>query len=240
MMLLGLTATGCLVTSCGSSSNGFGSLSGKTPQQILTSAAEAIAADHDAFRFVDQSRVGHATTTVIGSDSDLTSEQTLSGAGAALQVERVTDGTIYLRGAAGALVSALGLSQAVATAYAGRWIFLSPSDGPYGPVNGTLNPLPEIDSFFPDPPYELESPRVFHGATVVGVIGHAPASAANGTGHALTLFVPTTAPHTPVGATLTFGTGASSGTEAVVFDHWGEAVQVTAPPAAVAYSTLPR
>jgi hypothetical protein len=237
-VVLGLVAPLCLVPACGSSGADLGSLTGKSPEQILGLASTAIASKK-SFHFVDQSRVGKNTTTLTGNDSSAGADQTLSGVGAALEVVRIVGGAVFLRGAAGALVSALGLPQAIATANAGRWISLFSSDGPYAAVTASLDPQGELATYVPQGQLRLEGPRAFRGTTVVGVTGTAPASAVNGTGRAVTLYIPTEAPYTPVGATLTLGTGKSQGAEAVVFDHWGERINPAVPTGAVAYSSLP-
>ena len=91
----------------------------------------------------------------------------------------------------------------------------------------------------PTAPYTLEAPKAFHGRTVVGVAGRAWASAVNGTGLLATIYVPTEPPYTPVGATLTFGTGAAAGVEAVVFNHWGQRTNPPLPATVVAFSSRP-
>lgn len=105
-------------------------------------------------------------------------------------------------------------------------------------MTAALDPKSELDAYVPLAPYVLDAPRQFHGRTVVGVTGKARASAGNGTGHVVTLYVPTEPPYTPVGATLTFGSGAGAGVEAVIFNNWGQRIDPTVPTGAVAFSSL--
>ncbi|HVC70606.1 MAG TPA: hypothetical protein VNC61_10185 [Acidimicrobiales bacterium] len=162
----------------------------------------------------------------------------LSGSGSALEVERRSDRSVYFRGAAGALESALGLSPTIASANTGNWVALQPSDVPYSSVVAALDPQMELNTLVPSAPYTLEDPRTFHGRTVVGVAGKAQASAVNGTGLVATLYVPTEPPYTPVGGTLSFGSGTTAGVEAVVFSRWGRPQNPPAPATSVTFSSL--
>jgi len=237
-LLAGLVAPCCLAAACGNSSPSFGSLNGESPQEILALTTTAITANGFSFHFVDESRVGSKTTTLVGDDTAAGADQTLSGSAPALEAERRSDGNVYVRGATAALESALGLAPATALANAGRWIALQSGDAPYGAVTAALAPKQELNTFVPEAPYTIEAPRQFHGRTVVGVSGRARASAANGAAHIVTLYVPTESPYTPVGATLTFGSGSGTGVEAVVFNKWGQRIDPPAPTGAVAFSSL--
>jgi hypothetical protein len=233
----GLVAPCCLAAACGSTGPGTGSLSGKSPGEVLALATKAATADGFSFHFVDESRVGSKTTTLIGDDTKAGADQALSGSGSPLEVERTADGNLYVRGAADALEGALGLSATIAGAHAGAWISLQKADAPYSAVAATLEPQKEFDPFVPASPLHLEAPRQFHGRTVVGVSGSAPPSA-GGSGNVATLYVPTEPPYAPVGATLTFGTGTNRGNEAVVFGRWGQPFAPPAPTGALPFSSL--
>jgi len=237
-LVMGLVAPCCLAAACGSSGPDYGSLQGDTPSEVLALTTTAISTDGSSFHFVDQSRVGSKTTTLTGDDTAAGSYQVLSGSGAALEVEQRADKSLFVRGAAGALVGALGLSPTAAAASAGKWISLQPADTPYTSVAGALDPQKELDVFVPTPPYTLKAPRAFHGRTVVGVAGKARTSAVNGTGLLATIYVPTEPPYTPVGATLTFGSGTTAGVEAVVFNDWGQRTNPPVPASVVAFSSL--
>jgi hypothetical protein len=237
-VVVAFVAPCCLVAACGSSGPTAGSLSGKSAHEILSLTDAAIKTSDSSFHFVDESQVGSKTTTLTGDDTAAGATQTLSGDVSALTVERRANGTVFVRGAAEALQNALGLSPATATAQAGKWIELRSGDAPYSAVTAALAPKNELDSFVPVAPFTLGAPRSFHGRTVIGVSGTAPASAANGEGHVVTLYIPTEAPYAPVGATLTFGTGTSAGAEAVVFNRWGQRVDPPVPAGAVLFSSL--
>jgi hypothetical protein len=238
-LLAGLVAPCLLAAACGSSGPGFGSLNGESPTEILALTTTAITADGFSFHFVDVSRVGAKTTTLTGTDTAAGSDQTLSGSTPSLEVEQRADGSVFVRGAATALQAALGLTSSTATSNAGKWISLQPGDTPYQTVTAALGPKQELDEFVPIAPFTLDAPRVYRGRTVVGVSGSARASAAGGAkGNVVTLYVPTEPPYTPVGATLTFGSGSSAGVEAVVFDRWGQRIDPPVPSGAVAFSSL--
>jgi hypothetical protein len=242
-VIAGVIAPCCLLAACSSSgtntgSLSAGSLSGNTPPEILALTTTAITATGFSFHFIDESRVGSMTTTLTGDDTAAGADQTLSGSAAALTVERQTDGHVFVKGAPSALQSALGLSAVTAGTEAGKWISLSSGDRPYGQVTAALDPQQELNTFVPTSPFTVEKPRRFHGRTVVGVTGKARSSAGAGSAHMVTLFVPTRAPFTPVGATLTFGNGSGAGVEAVVFDRWGQRIDPPTPSGVVAYSSL--
>jgi hypothetical protein len=237
-VVVGLVAPCCLLAACGGSGPSAGSLSGESPQEILALTTTAITVTDFSFHFVDVSSVGSRTTTLTGDDTAAGATQTLTGDVPSLTVDRRTDGSVFVRGQAEALQSALGLSQATAATNAGKWIELQSSDAPYSAVTAALAPKNELDTFVPVAPFTVDAPRSYHGRTVVGVSGTARASAANGKGHVVTLYVPTEPPYTPVGATLTFGSGSSAGVEAVIFDRWGQRIDPPVPSGAVPFSSL--
>jgi hypothetical protein len=228
-----------LATACSSNpSPDLGALKGKTAATVLSLSQAAVTATASSFHFADETRVGSHVTTLSGYDTNDGADQILGGAAPSLEVLRTAAGGIFVRGAATALQASLNLSAAVAAAHTNSWISLVPGDAPYVTVANTLDPGQELNSFIPAAPLHLEGPRKLHGRTVLAVVGTAAATAANGAGHVATLYVPTKAPYTPVGATLTFGSGSEHGTEVVVFKEWGKRVDPATPTAAVAYSTL--
>lgn len=242
-ILAGIALPCCLAAACGSTGSttpDLHGLKGKTADQVLALAEAAMVADAQSFHFVDVTKQGSHSITLIGDDTDRGAQQSLQGDVSALEVLRTPPGGVYVRGAPNALEDALDLSSSTATAYAGKWISLQPGDGPYSTVATALDPQKEVDSYIPVAPLHLVGPRTFRGQQVVGVSGTAPSTAANGSGKTVTLYVPTVAPYTPLGATLTFGSGESSGIEAVVFGKWGEKVYPAAPAGAVPYRSLPR
>jgi hypothetical protein len=198
----------------------------------------AIAASHSSFSFVDESTVGSQTTKLTGDDSHAGADQTVSGSVATLEVVRTTRGNIYLRGAANVLHATLGIPPSTAAANSDHWIVLTPGDTPYSAVASTLEPQKELDSFYPRSPFQLDGPSQFHGRAVLGVKGIAATTAGNTGRHTAIIYVPITPPFSPVGATLTFGSGSGRGLEAVVFGRWGKVVHPPTPNGAVAYSSL--
>lgn len=238
--LAGLAVPCVLAAACGSSSTGpgTGTLTGKDATEVLALAQAAMTAANQSFHFVDETKQGSSTVTLIGDDTSGGAHQTVEGSISALEVLRTASGGLYVRGASVALERALGLSTTVAAANAGKWISLQPDDAPYTTVAVALDPQKEIESYIPTAPLQLEKPRDFRGRVVIGVTGAAPSSAASGTGKTVTLYVPTKAPYTPLGATLSYGSGSTSGIEAVVFGDWGETINPSAPSGAVPYSSL--
>src|SRR5580704_792138 len=111
-VVVGLVAPCCLLAACGGSGPNAGSLSGESPQEILALTTTAITVTDFSFHFVDVSSVGSRTTTLTGDDTAAGATQTLTGDVPSLTVDRRTDGSVFVRGQAEALQSALGLSQA--------------------------------------------------------------------------------------------------------------------------------
>ncbi len=235
LLLLGL-AVPCVASACGSSP--LGALEGKSPKAVLSLAEQAMDDAHHSFHFADETRVDDETTTVTGNDSGVGANETLSGAAPNLQVVRTADGTIYIRGAAAALQSALGLSSATATSHVGTWISLAPSDSPYTKVDDALAWQNEVDYYLPQSSLHLVTSKPIGGHHVIGVTGKAPAADDDGHGATATLFVPTSAPFTPVGASLNFGSASSAGTEVVLFGQWGTQARPSAPSGAVPLSSI--
>jgi hypothetical protein len=237
-VLAGLLIPCFVAGACGGASDGAGSLSGHTPPQVLNLATRAMAAQKSSFHFVDESRVGSQIIYLRGYDTGSGAEQLVSGAAPELEVERTAAGRLFVRGEAAALEDSLNLSKATAALYTNRWISLQRTDSPYASVASALEPRQEINSYLPVANLTLHGPLQFHGHSVLAVRGAAGAAVAKGTAHTATIYVAAQSPHTAVGATLTFGSGAGQGMEAAVFTEWGKQDSPAAPTASVAYSTV--
>ncbi|HXW34808.1 MAG TPA: hypothetical protein VEJ87_09545 [Acidimicrobiales bacterium] len=234
LVLAGTLALGA--ASC-SSQPSLGSLQGKTPEQILDLAQRAALADHFAFQFVDQTRSSKKTTTLSGYSAPNGAQQSLAAPQPVLQVVQVSNGDIYVRGALDYVVPALGISTGAADSLKGRWVLVHPGQGQYSTVTALLNGENVLTNFEPVARLSTGSPETLHGREVVGISGTPPPSAGSSV-KSLTLFVPTTAPHTPVGAALTLGSGSSGGTEVVVFKDWGAHFYAATPQNVVEFSAL--
>ncbi len=213
-------------------------MTGKTPQQILSLSDAAVAKAHSSFHFIDESRLQSQDTILSGYDTAQGAAQRLTSGAEELSVERTATGVLYVRGTAGALEKALGLPVAVAESETKTWIAVQAADAPYAVVAGALVAKQELGYFRPQSPLHLRGPVSFHGRSVLALSGRAVRAAGGGAGDTATLYVPTKAPYTPVGATLTFGSGSNQGSEAIVFNQWGTSTSPTVPAGAVAFSSV--
>lgn len=163
----------------------------------------------------------------------------------------VNNGSVYVNGDAGTLQSELGLSQADATTYAGRWISLAPTDAPtksvaagmtvkevaqeaLGTQSGTLTPT------------AVSAAHVVGGVNVITVSGVVSGNqSVLGTAATLNfqLTVEAAAPHLPVALTETGhatlnGTSVSF-TSSFTFSQWNAPVALPTPTAVIPYASIP-
>lgn len=193
----------------------------------------------DGFHFVDQDGSGTEARLLVGDTGTVAAQESLSGAGGALDVRLVND-VVYLRAGSETLETVLGLSATEASSRSGRWLSVTRRDKAYDQIVQTLKPAAELDSYIPQAPLTLGASTRLHGTAVVPVTGMAPASADTGALNArVTLFVSTTAPYLPVGATLT-GTDVHGRrqSEVVAFTAWGEQARPVVPSGAVPVASV--
>ena len=221
-----------LAAACGGPS--AGALAGKSAGQVIE-LTQAAANQKGSFHFVDETGTGSDVQVLTGDISGTNGEEQVKGPNGDLNV-RLEASTIYVQASAAVLESALKLPASVASAEAGKWISLSPTDAPYQTAAKALEPTAELAPYIPAGDLKLGSVTTLRGKNVLPVSGTA-GTAAQGQAVA-TVYVSTTAPFVPVGASLA-GTGAQKNeTEVVAFTAWGEAVHPVVPTGAIAYSTL--
>jgi hypothetical protein len=165
----------------------------------------------------------------------------------------VVGNSVFFKGNAAALGDQLDLTTAAATANAGKWISLAPSDAPTSTVEAGVT----SHDFFTGPcllqPGLSGTPVAVSRGTIagqpVGIVqcsihdtSGSGSSAVTSTGTG-TLSVAAAAPNLPVRSTSvgtsTSPSGSGSGTSVVNFSNWGEPVSITAPSDAVTYASLP-
>ena len=198
----------------------------------------------DSFHYVSSSTLGGAqggTQKTVGDAGPDQGKQVISAGNQRFTV-LVVGRACYLKGNAAALVANLGLTSTTATAYAGQWISLAQSDGPYASVYAAVtagSALADNITVVPTgqlPPTKVAGRRV---ETVTGSIAPirigGQLEAPKGTA---TLAVRVTTPHLPVRYTERGTLNREPTTTTVTFDHWGETVDVTAPAHAVSYASL--
>jgi hypothetical protein len=215
-----------------------GGAAGISLQEQLARSTQA-ATSAGSVHFVQVVTQGSNVTTLKGDLSAPSADETASLGSARLEV-RLVDGVIYVLGnQANLLQNALGLSSASATAAAGHWVSVQPSDTPFSALSNALDLSAELESFVPGKPGLVEqSPVKVHGMHAVRVTGTPSADVRNGAKGTSTFLVNERAPHLPVGATMVLTQGTVKQTRLVAFSDWGKAVVLSAPPGAVALDGL--
>jgi hypothetical protein len=233
----------------GSSSNP--SPTSSTPNPAATGAARqllrsalAAAGGINAFHYVATSTVsggsGYSQRTV--GDAGPTSGKQVITIGAQRFTVIVVGTACYLKGNASALVANLGLSSAQAAAHAGQWISLAKTDAPYASVYAAVTAPSAIADNVTITATTVLAPSTVDGRRVQTVTGTiAPTRIAGQTiapkGTA-SLAVRASSPHLPVRYVEEGTQDHQKSSSTVTFSRWGEAVAVTAPANAVAYSSL--
>ena len=192
-----------------------------------------------SFHFVDKDGPGAQAGLLVGDTGTRAAQQTLSGAGAALDVRLVNE-VVYIRAGSATLESVLGLSAAMASAEVGKWLSVTKGENGYSEIIHTLTPGAELDHYLPQVPLTLLAATTLHGVPVLPVTGAASSSAASGALDAkATLYVSTRSPYLPVGGSLT-GTDVHGRqqSEVVAFTHWGRQARPSVPSGAVAVASL--
>jgi hypothetical protein len=232
---LGITASAC------SSSPTEGALAGKSATAILSLSVTAYH-HQKSVHFATTTVAGKDKTVLIGASSEPAAIETVqTGSGVALLDAVLSGETGYVRGPANLLEQTFGLSSATATAYAGKWISLEKGDTGYSTVVQSLSPSAAIENFVPqEPNLKVGGVSQFAGQTAVAVEGSPTGQAPAGGGAGVTMFVSTSAPYLPLGATLTVDNANGSNAErvAAVYGKWNENVDPTVPKDATPLSTL--
>jgi hypothetical protein len=141
----------------------------------------------------------------------------------------LVSGTVYFQGNGAALQDQLGVPAANAPGLAGKWISVSTGDGPYGIVAPGITVADQVQETALVP----TSTRQNNSGT--RILGTVPAQqGASGPAH-LDIASGTHLPTSYVAAVNASGTSTTSTT---TFSKWGTAPSATAPPGAVAWSTL--
>jgi len=219
---------------CSSAPTGPPPFSSLRPYAVVQTAVQA-ANRAGSMHFLDVTTSGKHQVTLIGKISAGAAEEVVQGT-ESFEV-LLHDATIYVRGSSAFLTSALSLSSAEATAYAGKWISVSSGDNPYEAIAGTLTLEAELNSYLPTSPLKFGRTIKLHGHRVASVLGTAPASV-TGSGGSNALFVSATGPHYPLGGSLVVTTKNAGYRENAVFSNWGEAVTTSAPSGAVPLSSI--
>jgi hypothetical protein len=155
----------------------------------------------------------------------------------AIAQERVSivllDGIAYVTGNRQGLLSYMGLPAAMATALAGQWISIPPTDRGFTSVISGLTLSSALHEVTPAGSISQGKQKTVNGKSTFSVSG------TGSTGQARTsLFIATKGNRLPVEAVAATGSGKGVSGEIVTFSRWGEMVHTPKPAASVPISSL--
>jgi hypothetical protein len=231
-----------LAASCGASGSSsttptaaVGALNGKTATEILTSAtaaAQTAGTAHYVLSAVPNSQ------SIVGDASQTEGQQSVTEGSQHIQVIYV-GGVAYVRGDAGGLNLAMGLTPTVAAKYANKWIAVHSTDSIYTSIKAAVLLSGTVDELDPTGTLTLTAPTTVAGRQAVGVKGGLPGPSQSGVNGTATLYVAASHPTVPLKLTATAKQGTKRITELGVFSDWGKPLNLRPPAGAIAYSSLP-
>ncbi len=236
-----LTATlAVTAAACGSSGPSDGALAGKSATAVLTTSIKAYHRQASV-GFVTKTVAGKVSTIEIGATSDTEASESVRTNTQPLLQAVLTGGTAYLRAGTQFLEEQLSLSDQQAAAYAGKWISFQKGNPGYSSIVQSLSRGEAILQFVPEQPnLRVAGDTSFGGHSVVAVTGSPSSAAAAGTTAKVTLFVSTTAPYLPLGATVEVDNTGGGNVErvATVFGKYNAKVDPKAPTGATPITSL--
>jgi len=191
--------------------------------------------------FATTTEAGKSKGIEIGATSGTAAIESVQSGGTSVLDAVWSRGTAYVRASAGVLEGTLMLSTAVATANAGKWISLKSGDPGYSAIVQSLSAGAAIFSFVPEEPnLKVGGVTEFEGRSVVAVEGSGLHQPAVGTTNRVTMFVSTTPPFLPLGATAEVDTTRGRNLEraASVYGKWNQKVDLPIPSQATSVSLL--
>lgn len=234
---------GLIVTSSsgtGASSSSTGRSVSPAAQRLVRSALRSTILG-GSFHYVSRFTSGGSTQTIVG-DAGLSSGKQVITIGPDTFTVLVIGADCYFQGNARQLVDQLGLPVAVATAYAGQWISLAPGDAPYESVYVAVTTHSALNSNIAFTPHQESGASRRSGYRVIGITGpmnnvtvSGQIQRAKGTA---SLYVTSSIPHLPVEYTENGKISRVASKLDMTFSKWGEAITVSTPPGAAAYSSL--
>ncbi len=121
-----------------------------------------------------------------------------------------------------------GIPSDTAQPFANKWLSFSSGSHPYQAISQTLTLSTLLQEVMPTEGISTVAPTVINGQPTIGLRGELPGKFMS------TLYISTTGSPLPVESVTT----TPAGTTTAMFSEWGEAVNVTAPPAAVSVSSI--
>jgi hypothetical protein len=232
--VLAVGACGCILANIAVAAGAYGATPverSATPAQTLKSAI-ASAKRAGSARVTVHFFSGKTTGELVQDSARASAEQTV-----AIGKERVSivlsKGTVYFSGNTQGLVHYFGLTQAVATTLADRWVSASPSDSVFPSLAAGLTLSSALKEVSPTGSLVQGKPRTVNGQPTTSLSGTGPTGIAR-----VTLFVAAHGKSLPVEAVGSGGSAENAAGEIVTFSRWGEAVHVPVPSESIPISTL--
>jgi hypothetical protein len=237
VVALALTGAACSSSAAAPSEGAF---AGKSPTQIISTSLQAYHRQKSV-HFVTKTVAGSTSTVQVGAASAAASQETVTSGKSTVLDAILTGGTAYLRGGAQLLQNTLGLSPTAATAHQGAWISAAQGQTGYSTISQALGPSEAIATFVPESPgLKVDGATRFSGHDAVAVEGSPAGQLSAGSTGKITLFVSTTAPYLPLGATLVVknAKGKSIESAASVYGKWNQKVNPKAPAGATPVTSI--
>jgi hypothetical protein len=232
--VLGVTAS-----ACGNSGPSEGALAGKSATAVLSLSIKAYHRQKSV-TFVTKTVAGKASTVQVGATSEKAASESVHSSTLPILQAILVNGTVYLRAGTQFLEQQLSLSTAQAAAHSGQWISFQKGNPGYSSIAQSLSAGEAIVSFVPEEPHlRVSGVTSFQGQSAVAVTG-SPSSSPAGTTDTVTLFVSTTAPYLPIGATVQVNQNTGQNVERVasVYGKYNQKVDPKAPTGAVPITSL--
>jgi hypothetical protein len=230
---------GVLLSACGGGPSA-GALQGKSATEVVGLSISAFHRQH-SFHFVSKTVYGKQTQVQIGDVSKSSAAESLQSGKHPILDAVLVDGAAYLRAGTKLLENTLALSTSVATAHSGTWLALGKGDAAYSEVADSLSATSAIEVFVPEEPnLHIAGVVTFSGQNALAVEGTSLAAPSNGGVAEVTLFVSTSSPFFPLGATLvvTNPSGKVVERDAALFGRWNERVAPRVPRGATPLASI--
>ena len=233
MVTLALSALA--LSACGSSGPPPDALSGKSPAQVLRLAL-ADARKAATMRYTISTQSGSAKQSVAGDANADGGAVVVTNSTGVLRVIVIGD-TAYIQSDAAGLQGALGVSSAVATANAGKWISVTSADPQFGDLATSTSFSSTLAEFTPGG-NNLHLTERTVAKHRVGLIDGIGTSSVATQPYDIQMAVTTKSPVLPVAGAVTIQAGGKTATQIAVFAVWGKPLTLTAPPNATPLSVI--
>jgi hypothetical protein len=212
--------------------------SSRTPAQVLASSRAAAKAQ-SSFHYVSVTKLPGKTVTLTGDVARSSGEQTIvvvANGGVGHLSESLVGGSAYFRGDELGLVNDLGMPSALATQYANKWIWLTPSDRQFGTIATALTTSSALAQATIGKPLSLGGTDKRMGQRVLTIAGTNSEPLAGSSKRfvsAVRFYVNDTGNSLPVSYSSAAKFRGKAYSQSISFGGWGEAVSVSAPAGAV-------